>query len=656
MKYVLIYFFAFLQPLLFLAQTPSANPEAEMLRQKITSMKDSPEKVDEILTLGDLYTRIHIDTAMAQYERAYILAKKIDYKEGIITYTSKQSHMYNLSGNFQKALEINQMGYKTALEINDKSKQISPLANMGIVYSYLNDYEKAIDHYHKALQIATETKDQVRTAKLYGILAGTYNNMGFSNTMDSTLFTKSVEFGLKALQIGRTIGDSILISDNLNVIALAYNNLERMDDAYPYALESKKIAEVQGLTNNYAEALSFLSKYARKKGNFKEALDMAIEATSLHRQLGSVMGLVINLKELALCYQYTGDYPKAVETINEAINIAESQEMDYILDGMYINKGDYLYSLKKYKDAYDFLYKGHTLGDSLRGIDIKTQINELEKKYETVKKEQKIQALSARQKINRWIITGLIFALLALLVIGYTVFTNIRYKTKILEQEKEQLKSAQKLQATASIIKGQEEERHRLAKDLHDGLGGMLSGLKYTLNNMNDNMVLSGKSVQSFDNAISMLDQAIAEMRKVAHNMMPESLLKFGLDETLKDYIAKMNASVPMQTHYQSYHYQRLEQSLEINLYRIIQEVINNAVKHAGATDLYIQLDLQDQKVNITMEDNGKGFDIHDENIVKGIGLKNIQDRVSYMNGHLEISSTPGKGTLYVLEIKIPES
>lgn len=634
------------------AQIPKNEQEAIKLKTEIHSLKDSPQKVDRIFDIGSYYENKNIDTAIYFNDLALAAAKKIDHKKAYIDYASRQSYLYNLLGDFKKGLEINQMGYDAALALNDKTSQLRTLAGLGISSSYMNEYDKALDYYQRALNLALETKDDLRTAKMYGIMAGTYNNMGYSVSMDSSLFYKAIELGKKALAIGRKLNDSLLISDNLNVIALAYNNLDKIEDALPYATESKVIASEIGLSSNYAEAISKISKYARFKGNYDEAINYAKEALSIHREMGNVMGIIINLKELAICYKYKGDFNNAIKTINEAIELAQKQEMDYILDGMYINKAEYLYGVKQYKDAYDFLLSGQTLADSLRGADIKNKVNELEKKYETAKKEQEILKLTTTQKVNRWIIYILLLAFIAFIIIAFSTYRNIKYKNKIVEQEKEQLKANQKLESTASIIKGQEEERHRLAKDLHDGLGGMLSGLKYTLNNMNDNVVISGQSAKTFDNAIHLLDQAIGEMRKVAHNMMPESLLKFGLDETLKDYISKMNASVPMQTHYQSYNYTKIEQSTEINLYRIIQEAINNAIKHAQATDLYIQMDIQDDQVHITMEDNGIGFDTQDESLMKGIGLKNIADRVNYINGRLEISSNRDKGTLIVIEIK----
>ncbi|HRQ30618.1 MAG TPA: histidine kinase [Saprospiraceae bacterium] len=654
-RHQLVLFFLLAHACFTCGQLPGPGNSISQMELELAKMGQTSARVDKLLSLGEYYQNVNIDSAVIINEMAYTLAKKINYAEGIVKYASNQSYMYNLQGDFKKGLELNKVGYMAAKKTNNRVKILSSLANIGISYSYLNEYEKALKYYFAALDIAKEIRDELRVAKIYGIIAGTYNNMSQSTVKDSTLFEKSLVFGKKALAISGELNDSMLICDNLIAIALAYNNLERMSDAFPYAKKAKDIAYKIGLSDNYAHALTILAKVARRNNELNEAVSLSIEAVEVQKELGSVMGAAINLKELSLCYHTQGHTRKALAAIDEAIALAEKQDMDYILDGMYLNKADFLYGSGEFQKAFNFLKMGYELSDSIRGIDMKNQVNELEKKYETAKKEQEILKLSSKQRQNRWIIYGLILALTAFSAIVYIWYKNLTYKTRIIQQEKEQLKNEQKIQATASIIKGQEEERHRLARDLHDGLGGMLSGLKYSLNNMSDHMVLQGGITDGFDNALQMLDQAITEMRKVAHNMMPESLIRFGLEATLRDYTEKLNKSIPMCIHYQSYNYKRVDQSIEINLYRIIQEVINNAIKHAKATDLFVQLDYIDDQLIIAMEDNGVGFDTSDKSKMNGIGLSNIANRVSYFNGIMEITSTPQKGTLVMIEFNLPK-
>lgn len=205
------------------------------------------------------------------------------------------------------------------------------------------------------------------------------------------------------------------------------------------------------------------------------------------------------------------------------------------------------------------------------------------------------------------------------------------------------------LLALNSILKGQEEERSRMAKDLHDGLGGLLSGIKLTLSSMKGNMILQEKDVQLFSKSIGQLDNAITEMRRVAHNLMPEALLKFGLHEAIQDFCDSINESNTVKVKFVQLGMGTMEKSTEVVLYRIIQELSNNAIKHAAAKNVLIQIDIHEKGITLTVEDDGKGFDV--SAAVKGAGLSNVQSRVDYLKGAIHIHSGIGEGTSVNIEI-----
>ena len=141
------------------------------------------------------------------------------------------------------------------------------------------------------------------------------------------------------------------------------------------------------------------------------------------------------------------------------------------------------------------------------------------------------------------------------------------------------------------MLKGEEQERTRLAKDLHDGLGGMLSGIKYSLSNMKENLIMTPGNAQAFERSIDMLDSSIKEMRRVAHNMMPEMLVKYGLNIALQEYCAEINNSGVVQMNYQPIGMEgvNFEQTVALTIYRIVQELVNNTIKHAAAQNILVQ-------------------------------------------------------------------
>jgi signal transduction histidine kinase len=197
-----------------------------------------------------------------------------------------------------------------------------------------------------------------------------------------------------------------------------------------------------------------------------------------------------------------------------------------------------------------------------------------------------------------------------------------------------------------------ETERSRLAKDLHDGLGGLLSGIKLTLSGVADKV--PEKNILLFTKANNQLDTAIREMRRVAHNMMPEALLKFGLGEAIQDYCDGINESNLVKMKYtQIGSLQGLTQSAEIVLYRIIQELTNNALKHAAGKNIFIQITKHPRGITVTVEDDGNGFDTAAIPAGDGQGIKNVQSRIDYLKGSIDIKSEKGNGTSINIEIPV---
>ena len=205
------------------------------------------------------------------------------------------------------------------------------------------------------------------------------------------------------------------------------------------------------------------------------------------------------------------------------------------------------------------------------------------------------------------------------------------------QQRIRELEKDRQLVAVDSLLKGQEEERSRLAKDLHDGLGGLLSGVKFSLSNMKDNLIVTPDNMAVFERSLDMIDTSIRELRRVAHNMMPEMLVKFGLDEALKEYCNFVNATKLICSKIPVIRNGNPDWTVrkEIIIYRIIQELLNNILKHAAASEALVQLIKEENRLSIVVEDNGKGFDPSVLENNKGAGWTNIRSRVDYLQGRI---------------------
>jgi signal transduction histidine kinase len=246
-----------------------------------------------------------------------------------------------------------------------------------------------------------------------------------------------------------------------------------------------------------------------------------------------------------------------------------------------------------------------------------------------------------------------VVAFLGILIIGIAAWLNLQNKRRLEHQRFAELEKEKQLEGVEAMLKGEESERSRLAKDLHDGLGGMLSGTKMSLSTVRENIDLTPEGAALFEKSIRQLDNTIAELRKVAHNMMPEALVKYGLGSAVADFCESMQLSGNTRVICEQYVADRmLDNSAAVNVYRIIQELVNNAVIHGKAGQILVQLTVTQDKVLITVEDNGKGFDQHAKNCLQGIGLHNVRTRVNYFNGRMELVSGHGEGTVVNIELR----
>lgn len=164
-------------------------------------------------------------------------------------------------------------------------------------------------------------------------------------------------------------------------------------------------------------------------------------------------------------------------------------------------------------------------------------------------------------------------------------------------------------------------------------------------------------NAHAFERSIDMLDSSIQEMRRVAHNMMPEMLVKYGLDTALKEFCTEMDRSSMIRISYQSVGMQNTEisQTTSVTIYRIIQELVNNSIKHAQAENVLVQLHQSQQEnlLAITVEDDGKGFNTDQLKQANGMGWLNIRNRVEFLKGKIDLQSSVGKGTSVMIEINI---
>ncbi|WP_462250410.1 tetratricopeptide repeat-containing sensor histidine kinase [Ferruginibacter sp.] len=524
-------------------------------------------------------------------------------------------------------------------------------------YLETGDYTKAAEFYNKTLAIGNEDSYyEIKCDALLGIGNVFYHTEQFNKEREYT--TKSFLLSQKH-HYKKGIGNaklsiaSDLLDDDTQIGEDTFNLLfKTMNECLTIWNELKDTSRI---IHTYIKKGEYYAEY----NYFDSALQSMLIAQSYFTKF--------DYKAISNYYFFLGkiyyqkgkanknnnsDFNEAIKYFNECLPRAKKIKNRKLeawcydwLSVCYKNLGDY-------KLSYEYLEKHSYLYGSIVAEDNFKELSKVEHKYEIERKEKEIISLNATNQQKSTLNKILIGSAAALLLIGLLGYRNFRSRQKIQQQKITELEKDKQLLAIDAMLKGQEEERSRIAKDLHDGLGGMLSGVKLSFVNMKENMVMDAESVHSFENSIMQLDNTIRELRKVAHNLMPEALVRFGLKNAVLDFRNSMQVSSKTKIIFEQMGTERqLSNTADLYIYRIIQELINNAVKHSACNQILVQLTKTTDKILLTVEDDGKGFNTQQLQHAEGIGMKNIQQRVNYFKGKMDITSQPAEGTSVNIEL-----
>lgn len=480
--------------------------------------------------------------------------------------------------------------------------------------------------------------------------------------------TRGLEYGNKAIALAQKLGDENSLVNALLNVSTTYGYLKQPEKEYELLEKALPLAKKSNDIERIATVYHSMGNHFFAKQDFTSSLEKYMASYSYAKRMGNKYHLCTICSLLAQVYYKLNQNDKALGFIIQAEKLANEVGARTDFKEIYKTRSDIEYQAGNYKSASEYSLKALIVSDSLFTAETSEKVAEVEAQYQNEKKQKEIiqleknrqlQTVSLKQKSTlNYYLTASLAVLMLVAFLGYRNLLNrnllAKQQDKLQQQQIRELEKDKQLVAVDSMLKGQEEERGRLAKDLHDGLGGLLSGVKFSLINMKDNLIVTPDNMTVFERSLDMLDTSIKELRRVAHNMMPEMLTKFGLDEALKEYCNAINATNLLVLKYQSIGMDaRIEKSSEIIIYRIVQELVNNIMKHAAAKEAIVQLIREDARLNIIVEDDGKGFDTALLKSNKGAGITSIQSRVDYLKGELDIHSETGKGTLVNIEFNI---
>ncbi|HTN44821.1 MAG TPA: tetratricopeptide repeat protein [Flavipsychrobacter sp.] len=596
---------------------------------------------------------INTSEALPIMQEVVMLSKKLNYTKGIeLGYIYLQFY-YSDRGDFTASMTY----ADTAIQYLERDT--ATIAKINVAYLYHNlggdymkmgDFQSAIYYFTKAAGILEKYKPEV-LGSVYGGVAAVYEEL--------SQLDKAFEYDRKAIAAVEKTGDKTSLARRyLNYaerlikqkdITEAENILKKIE---PLVLETKDVIAEALFYQNRGFINQNKKRYSEAVSDFRTAYKIGLDNDDKYQQVALLDPLIKSLMEAGIMQES--------KDMNDTL-LSKSLEyhMNFGRRNAYENYAKWYYLNQDFATAYKFLEMKMLLSDSISSDEVKEKITMAETRYKVASKDREIKSLQDEKQIQllqlhqkntlNYILIGSAISLFIFLLLGYRNYTH---RQKLQQAKIDELETEKQLTATEAILKGEEQERSRLAKDLHDGLGGMLSGIKYSLNNMKENLIMTPQNANTFEHSINMLDNSINEMRRVAHNLMPESLLKFGLDDALEDFCNEINRNGILKVVYQSFDLKdkSIDQSLSVTIYRIIQELLNNIVKHAAAKQAIVQVSAADNQITLTVEDDGKGFDRQLLQNVQGIGWKNIMSRVDYHKGKINLQSEPHKGTSIFIE------
>jgi two-component system, NarL family, sensor kinase len=628
-----------------MSATAQDTKRLDSLLGKLAVSKADTNKVLLLLAIADEYEVTDLEKARPYIAQALQLSQDINYPSGVMKSYRHYAYVYSYQSKFDSSIYVNRMVMEIARQQNDSFSIGAAYFNIGVAHRFKQDLDSALEYTLEAARLLD--------GRGYGPIESTLNDGLQSLYMSMTQYDKAIQYGEKSVALARKYNNMEDLATSLNNLGLSYVEVDRAADAKRVYSEGLDVARKTGYRQVEAMLLNNLCDILLREGKFDEAGANAFRAIEINKQSPDPGTLMNTNTILANYYLSKQDYANAERLANEVLASAQSQSLDDGIANAYNVLARIAFAQREFAKGIQYQFREHKVSEAIYNESVKQREASWRIRYETEKKDGQIllqQQQLFRKETWNYILAG---SIVTILIIALLSYRNYRNRQKLQQRRIAELETEKQLAATEAVLKGEEQERTRLAKDLHDGLGGMLSGIKYTLNDMKGNLIMTPENAQAFERSMDMLDSSIREMRRVAHNMMPEALVKFGLDTAVRDFCNDISKSGALQVQYQSIGLEKanIDQTKSVTIYRIVQELLNNTMKHASARTALVQLTYNDSQIAVTVEDDGKGFDTSLLKQSKGIGWSNIQNRVDFLKGSWDVNSQPGKGTSVHIEI-----
>ncbi|WP_436514748.1 tetratricopeptide repeat-containing sensor histidine kinase [Ekhidna sp. To15] len=549
---------------------------------------------------------------------------------------------YRNAGQFKEGIDHSD----TAFQLSKIEKvKANSYHNKAVCYRYLGEYDSAISYNLKALKIFENEGDLKEQAIVL-------NSLGVVN-MKSGDYTRALYYYNQTLELndGTDIDN---LSDVLNNIAIIYANTGKLDSSEMYFRKSlnyeKRVNNLKGIS----AGLNNLGALKYYQNDLDSSIIYFQKSLQIDKQLGDKQGIPAVMGNIAEVAVQNRSYRLAESYLDSSILMSKEIGSKRDLENGYLNKAGLYQAQGDFEKAFDHLVTSKAYADSLISEEKNKAIAELETKYETEKKEQQIilqesqlaEQTAALQR-NRVLLIASILVIIFIITLALLQRSRLQKKQQLKLQEAQLQAREAEINAT---ISSQEKERARYARDLHDGFGQMISILNMNLKNLKDGAKPNERQ-EVFEASSKVIDDMYGELKNICFDLMPQTLIKHGLESALKEFADRINHAGKVHLELNTFGLdERLQEIQEISLYRISQEWTNNILKYSDASKVTLQITKDEGEITLLIEDDGSGFDKTLLISGKGNGWKNLNTRTNLIQGELELETREGvKGNVLIV-------
>jgi len=555
-----------------------------------------------------LIDRANYRTASNYLLESMRIRKGLNDLPGIASLYNKLGIIDQKQGRLKDALENQIEALKIYQKLNQDKWIGYTLNNIAIIHQNLGNFDKALEYHQKGLEYRIKLKDQEGEATSYGNLGNLYARMNDT--------VQAINYYERAIELSRRLKKEEMISANLSNIGNIFMARKDYNKALKFFGESLEIRERHGDSKGISSTLSRMGTVYTQTGRYREA------ASALNRSLQIARKISVVEEELS-----------ALLSMAKLKAITHQSDSSFVLMNRYIQVRDSVYDAR-----------------------IKQQILDVQSQYETdkleqdlflIKKDKEFTEVKLQQrKTELWL---LIFVMIS--VTGAGIFLFYRHQARQKAVVHAERISEQETRLSA-VFQAQEEERRRIAKELHDGVGQTISAIKMNYQSLSGKLA-EKELVSDFQKIGKMLDNAGTEVRSISHQMIPKELEQFGLVPAVEGMLNLNFENSPLKVQFEHSGFtERIGNQIELVLFRVLQELVSNIIKHSKANQLTVQLVKLQTHVVMNVSDNGIGFDVESKE-KNGIGLLNMASRIDAIKGHIHYDSASGKGTTVTIRTPI---